>query len=321
MVYLTSIIVVEDAEIELEIEEVEEVSKKTRRKQHTDDAESVEENETECVKKTKKGNGKEYVKKKAKARKIRRVTKITVGKKAADKMKDKNKEKQIEDENQLDYEEEVEEEEEELSVDKKTEKRKEEEKVWKEGKRRVDPRGDIHIQGAKLLDPNAELWDEESYLEYFLAFMPVKYIKNEMLPATNKFVKDHGHDTVFTYEEFLHVLGIIYMMEVTKLPERRMYWHTEPDGFFPALNFGKVMPVNRFELFVNVWQLSQSPDMDQQVLDFIDAVNEHLKQAMRAGEVLYIDESMVKAYHRGLNGMMKIIRKPRPIGNEIKDSQ
>ena len=37
---------------------------------------------------------------------------------------------------------------------------------------------------------------------------------------------------------------------------------------------------------------------------------------MRAGEVLCLDESMIKAFHRGLNGKMKIIRKP--VGNELK---
>ena len=39
---------------------------------------------------------------------------------------------------------------------------------------------------------------------------------------------------------------------------------------------------------------------------------------MRAGSVLCIDESMLKSFHRGLNGKMKIKRKPRPIGNEFK---
>lgn len=37
-----------------------------------------------------------------------------------------------------------------------------------------------------------------------------------------------------------------------------------------------------------------------------------------AGDFLCIDESKVKAYHRYLTGKGKIIRKPRPIGNEFK---
>ena len=37
-----------------------------------------------------------------------------------------------------------------------------------------------------------------------------------MLPATNKFSKENGHKE-FKYEDKLHVLGILYMMEVIRL--------------------------------------------------------------------------------------------------------
>ena len=97
-----------------------------------------------------------------------------------------------------------------------------------------------------------------------------------------------------------------------------MYWGTKPDGLFPALDFRKIMDLCRFEDFLLVWQLSDSDEMDQQVLNFIEAVNANLKRAMRAGDVLRVDESMIKAYHRGLNGKMKIIRKPRSTGNKLK---
>ena len=97
-----------------------------------------------------------------------------------------------------------------------------------------------------------------------------------------------------------------------------MYWGTKPDGLFPALDLRKIMDLCRFEDFLLVWQLSDSDEMDQQVLNFIEAVNANLKRAMRAGGVLRVDESMIKAYHRGLNGKMKIIRKPRSIGNKLK---
>ena len=108
------------------------------------------------------------------------------------------------------------------------------------------------------------------------------------------------------------------MMGVVRLPERRMYWRTKPDGLFPALDFGKIMDLRRFEDFLNVWQLSDSDEMDQQVIDFIEAVNANLKRAMRAWDVLCVDESMIEAYDRGLNGKIKIIRKPHPTGNELK---
>ena len=70
------------------------------------------------------------------------------------------------------------------------------------------------------------------------------------------------------------------------------------------------MPIRCFEEFLNVWQLSDSDDIDQQVLNLIDVMNVNLKGAMRAREVLCVDELIVKAFHRGLNGMIKIICKP-----------
>ena len=58
--------------------------------------------------------------------------------------------------------------------------------------------------------------------------------------------------------------------------------------------------------------------MDQKVLNFIDTVNVNLKGATRTGEVLCINELIVKAFCRGHNWVMKIIHKPWPIGNELK---
>ena len=74
-------------------------------------------------------------------------------------------------------------------------------------------------------------------MEYFLAFLPIDYIKEEMLPATNKFAKENGHRKLFTYEEFIHVLGILYIMKVVELLEHRMYWQTKTEQFFPGLCF------------------------------------------------------------------------------------
>ena len=294
------------------VEKKDEVGKKKGKRNKANKEDQIEKgNETE--KETAKGE-----KKKAKVRKIRQVAKITIGKEAADKKKNKNKDNKIEEENILDYEEEVEEEEVELPSDKKKEKLVEEKKIWKEGRRRVDPRGEINLQSARLLDPTSNLWDEDSFLDYYFTFIPVDYVKEVMLPATNHFAQDNGHTKPFSFQEFINAQGILYMMESVRLSDRRSYWRIVPDGYFPGLNFGKAMSCNRFEEFLNVWQLSAAEDMDQQVLDFLDAVNDHLKKAMRAGEVLCLDESMIKSFHRGLMGKMKIIRKPRPIGNELK---
>ena len=108
-------------------------------------------------------------------------------------------------------------------------------------------------------------------------------------------------------------------MEVYKLPIRRMYWETNEYGAFPPLNYGRYIAKNRFEEILRYLQLSSSDDKDEQLLEFIDAINKVFKKAMSPGDTICLDESMVKSFHRGLKGKMKIIRKPRPIGNEFKN--
>ena len=78
------------------------------------------------------------------------------------------------------------------------------------------------------------------------------------------------------------------------------------------------MSLNRFEDIIRFLQFSSDKDKDDQIISFIDAVNSSFKDALVAGDTLVVDESMVKSFHRGLKSKMKIIRKPRPIGNEYK---
>ena len=54
-------------------------------------------------------------------------------------------------------------------------------------------------------------------------------------------------------------------------------------------------------------------------MEFLSAVNDNLLQALTPGNIITLDKSMIKSYHRNLKGKIKIKRKPRPIRNEIKD--
>ena len=54
-------------------------------------------------------------------------------------------------------------------------------------------------------------------------------------------------------------------------------------------------------------------------MEFLSAVNNNLLQAHTPGNIITLDESMIKSYHRNLKEKIKIKRKSRPIGNEIKD--
>ena len=123
-----------------------------------------------------------------------------------------------------------------------------------------------------------------------------------------------------SFDEFLNLLGIFLSMEVFEFHgPRRMYWSKEPQGIFHAMDFGRFMSRDRFECIIRLLQLSRDDCPDQQVLDFLDAVNKNLKDAVRPGTFLTLDESMIKSFHHDLKGKIKIIRKPRPIGNEIKN--
>ena len=77
------------------------------------------------------------------------------------------------------------------------------------------------------------------------------------------------------------------------------------------MNFGEIVIANL--------QLSLLESPDQQVLDFLDAVNTQFKQAVTSGSFITLDKSMIKSFHHDLQGKIKIICKPRPIGNEMKN--
>ena len=85
------------------------------------------------------------------------------------------------------------------------------------------------------------------------------------------------------------------------------------------MNYGKIMSRNRFEDIMKYFQLSHNQDSDQQITDFFHAINIRFRNAIHPGTYLTLDESIIKSYHRNLKGKIKIIRKPRSTGNEIKN--
>ena len=100
---------------------------------------------------------------------------------------------------------------------------------------------------------------------------------------------------------------------------RRMYWNTEGTNFFPAMNYGKIMSRSRFEELVRHMQLSFGKDDDKEISEFLQVVNLHFRESLTPGSYSTLDESIIKSFHRNLEGKIKIIREPRPIGNEIKN--
>ena len=79
------------------------------------------------------------------------------------------------------------------------------------------------------------------------------------------------------------------------------------------------MSKNRFNAILKYLFSDNKEKNDSMILAIIDATNSAAKEALSPGLILVIDESMVKSYHRNLQGKIKIFRKPRPISNEFKN--
>ena len=81
-------------------------------------------------------------------------------------------------------------------------------------------------------------------------------------------------------------------MEVVKLPLRHMYWEDIQLLVLPNFDFGKHMTHKHFETILSCLQMSSNLNQDDQVLDFINAVNNVLKSAITPGNVVALDKSM-----------------------------
>ena len=229
---------------------------------------------------------------------------------------DSNKGKSCEKEKDEEEDEVTTETESEDEIESDSKKLEEQKKIWKKGGWDIDPDTSFP-RGPKVHmdDPSTK-----SELDFFIHFFPMTYLREEIIPATNSFARKNRKSwNDIMEEEMLHLFGILKAMEVYKLSERRMYWASMKDTMFPAINFSEFMTITRFEEIVKFLQLSNSPDPDKQVLDFIAVVNQHLLHALTPGKFITLDETMIKSYHKNLKGKIKIKRKPCPIGNEIKD--
>ena len=85
------------------------------------------------------------------------------------------------------------------------------------------------------------------------------------------------------------------------------------------MKFGEVMSIKRFENILKYLQLSENENEEQQVLEFVAAVNDQFQKALAPESYITLDESMSKSFHRKVRGKIKIIRKPRPVRNEVKN--
>lgn len=158
-------------------------------------------------------------------------------------------------------------------------------------------------------------------MDYLLHFMPVSYIRGTVIPTTNQYAKQQDPWWIdVDFNDFLHVLGHLFTMEIYEIHgPPRQYWFAEMNDLFPSINFNKVLSYKRFEKIMLYLRLSNADNEDQQVLDFLTNINQNFQNCVIPGSYLTPDKSMLKSFHQNLKGKIKIIRKPHPVGSEIKN--
>ena len=144
----------------------------------------------------------------------------------------------------------------------------------------------------------------------------MSYITHTIIPAKKNNFKWIDLDI----HEFLHVLWLLLATEIYDIHDPQcLYWSNMEHFLFPSMKFGEVMSIKRFENILKYLQLSENENEEQQVLEFVAAVNDWFQKALAPGSYITLHESMIKSFHRNLCGKIKIIRKPRHVGNEVKN--
>ena len=144
----------------------------------------------------------------------------------------------------------------------------------------------------------------------------MSYITHTIIPAKKNNFKWIDLDI----HEFLHVLWLLLATEIYDIHDPQcLYWSNMEHFLFPSMKFGEVMSIKRFENILKYLQLSENENEEQQVLEFVAAVNDWFQKALAPGSYITLYESMIKSFHRNLCGKIKIIRKPRHVGNEVKN--
>jgi hypothetical protein len=196
---------------------------------------------------------------------------------------------------------------------------------------------DINLSGLyKGLDPNAstnfQTRIKKVWLHYFLVFFPMATIP-KIVSSTNANLT--AKEAKLDHLQFLVLIGLFLAMSLQKRhASYRDFWadHKQgPDHICDGPNFGKYMPLRRFEHFMSCLQLVSYNDDDLRknrwcpIDDFIREFNLRTKSVLRPSDFVTVDESMVKWLgaggwsNKGMPHVTKIPRKPTPVGCEIKN--
>ena len=73
-----------------------------------------------------------------------------------------------------------------------------------------------------------------------------------------------------------------------------MYWLSEKISFFLPINYGAVFKLSCFENVLKYLLFSNDDSKDQQVQDYVNAVNEHPESAFMPGGTVCLEKSKIK---------------------------
>jgi hypothetical protein len=170
---------------------------------------------------------------------------------------------------------------------------------------------------------------QQPFLSYFLLAFPLDSI-SRIITATNANIPDGK--SKLDCKSFFVFLGILVAFSLggSDTP-RKEHFEDEPGALFSGLNLRRFMPHATFEHFLKYFVLDtartnlEKRDRWFRFRRFIESFSARMQKVISPGPFICVDESMVGwqgfgDWHveKGMPHVTKIIRKPTPVGCEIK---
>ena len=169
---------------------------------------------------------------------------------------------------------------------------------------------------AKLKNHSSDL--KLTKLQIFEILFPTKWVKDVLIPETNKGLRDE-----MCYGEFLQFMGILLKISTTVGHDRRSFWSKySEDTRNTPFKLNDVMSKGRFESILNQLKFTSNPcptyrDRFWEIRQMIHEWNKNMDDQFISSWCTCLDESMSKWLNQfTCPGFMVVPRKPWRCGNE-----
>ncbi len=175
-------------------------------------------------------------------------------------------------------------------------------------------------RGPSFKNVGPEALQTMSHASLFYLLMPCDYIKEVLIPETNKKL-----DTPLTFGEYMVFVGLILLMSCFSGVQRHEWFSSSPIAINKGAPFrlNEFMSRNRMNKLMAAFEYTNRPvptytDRFFPVRQLIDAFNEHMGKIFLCAWVACLDESMMTWINQyTAPGWMVVPRKPHPFGNEF----